>query len=76
MSLTSRLRKDEDTGNSPKSYVIMCHECIQTSDYFMYDPRGSSPCGVLGMHPPFSPSPLFMTHMLSCDISKANDYRG
>jgi len=45
--LVSEITSDKDTGLSPRFYVvIVCYVRIQTSDYFMYDLRGSSPCGV------------------------------
>jgi len=40
------MTSDEGVGQSPKFYVIKCQVCIQTSEYFTYDPEKSNLCGV------------------------------
>ena len=37
--LTSELTSDENVGQNPRFYDIKSQVCIQTSEYFMYDPE-------------------------------------
>lgn len=46
MFLTSELTSNEDVRQSPSFRMIKYQVCLRTPKSFMYNPEGSSPCGV------------------------------
>jgi len=44
--MAPELTADEAVGQSLRLCIIKHQVCIETSEYFMYDPKGSSPCSV------------------------------
>ena len=44
--MAPELTADEAVGQSLRLCIIKHQVCIETSEYFMYDPKGTNPCGV------------------------------